>query len=194
MVRRVVWNTVRFASAIYAPLVIITMNYYPPMMRLTDRPSFLLSQLGHHVAGEFGRRLEPLGIQPRQFGMLTHLSASDGLTQQELAERLSIHRNVMVGLVDDLERHGLAERRRHPSDRRAHAVHLTDSGRERLGRAETIADDLDAELFDDADRAALVRLLQRTAERAGLPRGVHPGLQSASPAGAAPQVAAESGG
>lgn len=148
------------------------------MSGLTDRPSFLLSQLGFHVAGEFGRRLEPLGIRPRQFGMLTYLSAGENVTQQELVERLNIHRNVMVGLVDDLERRGLAERRRHPNDRRAYAVQLTDSGRDLLRRAERIADELDATLLDDADRLTLVQLLQHSAERVGLQHGVHPGLQT----------------
>ena len=147
------------------------------MSHLTDRPSFLLSQLGFHVAGEFGRRLEPLGIRPRQFGMLTYVSTGENVTQQELGERLGIHRNVMVGLVDDLERRGLAERRRHPNDRRAYAVQLTDSGRDLLRRAGRIADELDAELLEDADRPALVDLLRRASERAGLSYGVHPGLQ-----------------
>lgn len=162
------------------------------MSYLTDRPSFLLSQLGFHVAGEFGRQLEPLGIRPRQFGMLTYLSASENVTQQELAERLNIHRNVMVGLVDDLERRGFAERRRHPNDRRAYAVQLTDSGRELLRRAERIADDLDTELLDDADRPTLVQLLQYVAERVGLQHGVHPGLQTATGSRPRPGPSAES--
>lgn len=148
------------------------------MSNLSDRPSFLLSQLGFHVAGEFGRRLEPLGIRPRQFGMLTYLSTGGNVTQQELGERLGIHRNVMVGLIDDLERQGLAERRRHPDDRRAHAVRLTDGGRELLRHADRIADELDTELIEDADRATLLRLLHRAAERAGIQHGVHPGLHS----------------
>ncbi|WP_222131246.1 MarR family winged helix-turn-helix transcriptional regulator [Pseudonocardia sp. C8] len=148
------------------------------MSSLTDRPSFLLSQLGFHVAAEFGRRLEPLDLRPRQFGMLTYLSAGGNVTQQELGARLGIHRNVVVGLIDDLERRGLAERRKHPDDRRAHAVRLTDLGRELLGHAERIADELDAELLGDDDRQALLHLLHRAAARAGLQHGVHPGLQA----------------
>lgn len=112
--------------------------------------------------------------------MLTHLSTSEGLSQQELAGRQTIHRNVMVDLVDDLERRGLVERRRHPNDRRAYAAQLTDSGRELLRRAEQIADEHDAELIDETNHPTLVRLLQATAERVGLHHDVHPGLQGAA--------------
>lgn len=164
------------------------------MSDLTDRPSFLLSQLGFHVAAEFRRRLEPLGIQPRQFGMLTYLSAGEGLTQQQLGERLGIHRNVMVNLVDDLEKRGLAERHRHPNDRRAYVVQLTGNGRELLRRAEQIADEHDMELLGDGDRRTLVRLLQRITERVGLPHGIHPGLQPEATASATPTSAGDTRG
>jgi DNA-binding MarR family transcriptional regulator len=38
----------------------------------------------------------------------------------------------MVYLIDELEKQGLAERRPAPGDRRAYAVHLTETGRERV--------------------------------------------------------------
>ncbi|PZS29756.1 MAG: MarR family transcriptional regulator [Pseudonocardiales bacterium] len=151
---------------------------------LYDRPSFLLSQLGFHSARRFTELLVPLEVHPRQYGMLRRLAASDGQSQQQLAAAMGIHRNVMVSLVDELERRGLVRRGRHPTDRRAHAVLLTSAGRRLLVRAEQIASEHNAELLDpldSADQDTLASLLQRIVDGAGLARGVHPGLQAPPP-------------
>ena len=147
---------------------------------LTERVGFLLSQLGFYAAGRFNERLEPLGLRPRHFGLLTHLLRSNGQTQQQLADTMGIHRNAMVGHIDELEERGLVQRRRHPTDRRAYALHLTDAARDLLVRAQRIADEHDAELLaalDEADQARLISLLQRIAAHAGLLPGIHPSLR-----------------
>jgi DNA-binding MarR family transcriptional regulator len=152
----------------------------PAATPLSERPSFLLSQIGHHAAARFAERLAPLGLQNRHFGLLSHLAAADGQTQQQLADTMGIHRNVMVGLVDDLEDRGLVQRRRHPADRRAHALHLTPAARGLLGQAQHAADEHDAEILaglDDTDQARLLTLLQHIAGHAGLLPGVHPTLR-----------------
>ncbi|MGH8776226.1 MAG: MarR family winged helix-turn-helix transcriptional regulator [Jiangellaceae bacterium] len=92
---------------------------------------------------------------------------------------MGVHRNAMVGLIDDLEDRGLVQRRRHPADRRAHAVHLTAPARDLLTEAQEAADAHDAELLfglDDDDRRHLVTLLRHMAEHVGLVPGVHPDL------------------
>lgn len=107
-------------------------------------------------------------------------SVSAKQTQQQLAEAMAIHRNVMVRLVDDLEERGLIARRRYPGDRRAHAVHLTAVARELLAQAQPAADEHDAELMaglDEPDRRQLVSLLQRLVQHAGLSPGAHPHLR-----------------
>jgi DNA-binding MarR family transcriptional regulator len=146
---------------------------------LGGRASFLLSQLGAYSAHEFGKRLAPLGIRPGHFGLLMHLSRGDGQSQQRLADAVGIHRNVMVGLVDELEDRGLIERRRRPADRRAHAIHLTAAAHDLLRRAQRVADEHEAELLagiGEDDRSYLITLLQHLADHTGLPSGVHPGL------------------
>jgi DNA-binding MarR family transcriptional regulator len=152
---------------------------------LTERAGFLLSALGFYAAERFTQRLAPLGLAPRHFGLLTHLALRDGQSQQQLAEAMGIHRNAMVGLLDDLEARELVERRRHPADRRAHAIHLTPAARELLPQARAAADDHDTELLtslDEADRYQLISLLQKLAGDARLVPGVHPGLREFPPA------------
>src|SRR5512135_3194474 len=133
---------------------------------LIERAGFLISQLGSYAARRFTARLAPLNLQPRHFGLLTHLASADGQTQQQLADMMGIHRNAMVNLIDDMENRGLVQRRQHPTDRRAHAVHLTATARDLFDEAQHAADEHDAELLaalSAADRAHLITLLQRVA-------------------------------
>lgn len=147
---------------------------------LDDRAAFLLSQIGFHSAARFTERLRPLGLHPRLFAVLSQLALVDGQTQQQLANALSVHRNAMVGLVDELEQHALVERQPHSSDRRAHAIRLTAVGKRLLPRAQKAADELEAELTGGLDAVArhqLITLLRRVAADAGLQPGSHPGLK-----------------
>ncbi|MBF6327116.1 MarR family winged helix-turn-helix transcriptional regulator [Nocardia transvalensis] len=147
---------------------------------LDSRGVFLLSQIGYHVSYRFMDRLALHDLDPAYIAVLGHLAATDGRSQQELADLLRVHRNAMVGLVDELQERGLVERRPHPVDRRAHAVHLTAEARAALAAAESEADALEAEILaplDDAERTRLIALLDRISAHAALPAGVHPGLQ-----------------
>src|SRR3954452_23589141 len=111
-----------------------------PARGLSRRAGFLLVQLGTNEHRRFAERLSPLDLHPRHFGMLSHLAAAEGQSQQALSEALGIHRSAVVALVDDLERRGLAERRRDPDDRRAYTLYLPPSGHERLAELERQAE------------------------------------------------------
>jgi DNA-binding MarR family transcriptional regulator len=146
---------------------------------LDQRIPFLLSQLGAYLADDFQHRLAPFGADPRMYAVLMALAESDGQSQQQLSSRLGIHRNVMVSLIDNLENHGLVTRRRHPDDRRAFAVTLTDKARTVLPaldeQSRTLEDEITAPL-SAGERKALLEALQRISAAAGLIPGVHPGL------------------
>src|SRR4051794_39290463 len=147
-----------------------------PARWLSRRAGFLLVQLGTNEHRRFAERLAPLDLHPRHFGMLSHLAAAEGQSQQALSEALGIHRSAVVALVDDLERRGLAERRRDPNDRRAYTLYLTPSGHELLAELERQAEAREAELLaalNASERSQLVSLLQRVAESQGLGAGVH---------------------
>ena len=151
-----------------------------PARELSRRAGFLLAQLGTHAHRRFAERLARLDLHPRHFGMLSHLAASEGQSQQALGSALGIHRSAVVALVDDLEHRGLAERRRDPRDRRAYTLYLTPAGRELLAGLRRIAQEHEAELLtalDASERAQLISLLQRVAESQGLEAGVHPNLE-----------------
>jgi DNA-binding MarR family transcriptional regulator len=109
-------------------------------------------------------RLEPLGLSPRAWGVLSTLAESGPLTQIELATTMSIDRTAMVYLIDELEAQTLVERVRNPQDRRAFLIHLTPSGQRAQRKAATaLAGAADTLLtpLDAAERRHLVDLLTK---------------------------------
>lgn len=64
-----------------------------------------------------------------QFDVLATLRFSDGVTQQELAQRLLVTKGNVCGVLDRLEAIGWVQRKPDPKDRRANRVHLTAAGR-----------------------------------------------------------------
>jgi DNA-binding MarR family transcriptional regulator len=129
-----------------------------PPEPLASAPGFLLSWNGQRMAHKFARALTPLGLRPPHFGVMTLIETHPGSTQQELVTGSLIDPSSMVAVIDELERMGLAERRRHPEDRRKHAVHLTARGRRTLQRARKTAMETAQEVFAPLDREELATL------------------------------------
>jgi DNA-binding MarR family transcriptional regulator len=134
---------------------------------LAKHTGFLLSRMGMVATKQFSQRLEELGLNPRMWGALNVLDAEGAITQHMLGQCTGIDPSSMVSTIDELELGGLVERRRHPSDRRAHALHITEKGHETLSRGRQLArraqDDLLAPLDAD-ERKQLHELLSRMAQ------------------------------
>jgi DNA-binding MarR family transcriptional regulator len=140
--------------------------------------AFLLVQLGLHLSRRFAARLAPLGLEPRQAGMLFRLAQNDGKSQQAIAELMGLNATRMVFLTDELEKLGLVERRRNPADRRSHALYLTEAGKAMLARVREVAMAHEADTsapLTGAEREQLSALLQRLARNQGLEPGALPG-------------------
>jgi len=69
------------------------------------------------------------GVSLSQFDVLATLLHGEGITQQELAERLLVTKGNVVGLIDRVSAAGWVERRPDPEDRRANRLYLTEAGR-----------------------------------------------------------------
>lgn len=78
------------------------------------------------IAGE----LKMLGLSIPQFDLLSTLTEREGLSQQELAERLYVTKGNVSGLLDRMVEADLVERRSIPGDRRSNALYLTKKGRD----------------------------------------------------------------
>lgn len=73
-------------------------------------------------------QLRAYGLSLAQFDVLARVGAAEGLTQQELAERLLVTKGNISQLVDRLERAGLVHR---VPEGRVCRLHLTAAGRAR---------------------------------------------------------------
>lgn len=132
-------------------------EHTPPRLRASI--GFLVTQVHARKHRETATFLEPLGIAPRDLGTMTGLRATGAVSQSELARMLGVSGATVVQIVDDLERHGLVERRRDESDRRTQLVHLTPRGRSTLQQATRGANRRDAALFAALDETAVQRLI-----------------------------------
>jgi len=140
--------------------------------------AFLLSQIGSRSGELFAERLRPIGIAPREFAVLSHV-ASGPRTQQELADRLGIHRNNMVSLIDAMEAKGWVGRHRSESDRRAFEIRPTSAGLKVVAAVNAQVPDLDTALSEhlsESERSELASLLTRIADGLGLAAAVHPAV------------------
>jgi DNA-binding MarR family transcriptional regulator len=150
-------------------LVVMTAAHVPNLSQIGQ----LLRQAQRHSARAFAAALQPLGIEGRHYGVLFHLDLYGPLSQRRLMDLTGDDRSAMVRTIDDLERLGLAIRRPDPADRRAHAVDLTDAGRQLLAEAGAIAEEVAAtilDVFTPEERATLFDLLRRFAAPPGLSR------------------------
>jgi DNA-binding MarR family transcriptional regulator len=95
---------------------------------------------------DFVRTLAAFDIRPAQFSVLVVIEANPGLSQADLGETLGIERARLVRLLDGLERRGLTRRQPSPTDRRSHALFLTDAGQAALKRIKSLAAEHEAHL------------------------------------------------
>ncbi|PRY36227.1 MarR family winged helix-turn-helix transcriptional regulator [Umezawaea tangerina] len=101
----------------------------------------LLQLTSHALETEMAARLAAIGVSPRAHCVLTNAAAGER-TQSELAELSNLDKTTMVVTMDALEKAGLAERRLSSTDRRARIIVVTDEGREIVGKAHQVVQEL----------------------------------------------------
>jgi MarR family transcriptional regulator, lower aerobic nicotinate degradation pathway regulator len=129
---------------------------------LAERVGYLLAQVHIVARGLADEALGSLGVNIKQYGILTILRAEGPLSQQAVGVRIGCDRTTMVELMEDLERQGATMRGRNPADRRAYAIELTPKGRALLERADREVADMEADFLaplSEDERQELKRLL-----------------------------------
>ncbi len=72
---------------------------------------------------------EPYGLRSGSHSTMALIAANPGCSQSEIARNIGMDKSIVVAIVDDLEKRGLAERQRSTEDRRRNALMLTAKGR-----------------------------------------------------------------
>ncbi|NGO48024.1 MarR family winged helix-turn-helix transcriptional regulator [Streptomyces ureilyticus] len=137
------------------------------MRGLHSDTGYLLYRIGLRSGQLFNTFLQESGLRLRHYALLRYLTTTEGALQRELSARLGYDPSAIVGLVDDLEKLGFAERRPSPDDRRSRIVALTENGRSFLRDSHEAGRRATSDLLqplDAAERDTLHTLLQRIAE------------------------------
>jgi DNA-binding MarR family transcriptional regulator len=136
--------------------------------QLVESTTFLLKRLGYTAKEQSMTAYEQVGLHPYHHAVLIALGESSHETQGSIADALGYDRGQLVGLLDELERRGLIERRRDPQDRRRHLVSLTADGKRMLTGLNTVARETENGFLDpltEGERETLHKLLFKLAEK-----------------------------
>ena len=108
--------------------------------------------------------LEDFELPTGSLTVLSLIAANPGCSQTVLARGAGLNKSALVGIVDELERQGLATRGRSPNDRRLNQLTVTPAGQaamtamfERVRKGE----DVIREALGAAEHRKLIDLLDR---------------------------------
>lgn len=102
--------------------------------------------------------MAPLGIDSKDYGVLRILVWQKPMSQQQLAQTLSVDRTTMVALLDALEAKGIVARQPDPADRRRNIIELTEPGRKVFRDADDAYQAAEKELLAPVDAASGAQL------------------------------------
>ncbi len=112
--------------------------------------------------------VEEIGITPAQLHALMWVGRDKELSMGDLATRIGVTVKTVTGVVDRLEREGLASRGRLDTDRRVVMVFLTDAGRKRYRQIDKKFDERMVHLLSlmpVEDRESLLRIMKNLLNR-----------------------------
>lgn len=135
-----------------------------PIASLSQHSGYLIAQSQRLFRTKALERLAPVGLDPRDFGVLAVLAHQQPCSQNQLAGHLGISPPGALACLEDLEGRGFVRRERSDSDRRVHQVTLTAEGERRLKAAKAAAAELDSELgamLGARRHEQLIRLLRK---------------------------------
>jgi DNA-binding MarR family transcriptional regulator len=139
----------------------------PPSLVLKESPDRLglrVTLVQVAVFADLTPRLNALGLtSPSRLTGLSHIRATPGCSQSELAEYTGLSRASAVTMVDQLEATGLVERRA-GMDARTNALFITPAGEEAVAQAygqTEVNEELIFGVLSSAERSALAQLLEK---------------------------------
>jgi DNA-binding MarR family transcriptional regulator len=116
----------------------------------------------------FLRRMEPYGMRPVDFSVLSVVAHNPGVTSRQICAALDILPPNLVGMIKSLQKRGLIVRKPHPTDRRAQGLHLSAAGQRLYREAQATATALEQDVADrlSADELqTLIGLLRKVYRR-----------------------------
>lgn len=107
---------------------------------------------------------EPYKLRSGTHSTMALIAANPGCSQSDIARNLATDKSIIVAIVDDLEKGGLAARQRSTRDRRRNALVLTDKGRALLTELDNLGRSVESpirEALSPQEYEQLIRLTRR---------------------------------
>jgi len=127
--------------------------------------------LGYHLRRaqvamfqNFAKVLDDWNISPGQVGVLALVKANSGINQTRVGNALGIDRSTLVAVIDRLEERDLVARTPSPTDRRSHALVLTEAGERYLAELLPQVREHERQIatkLSKGERATLIALLTK---------------------------------
>ena len=139
---------------------------------LARAPGHLIWRASARVSLALAEVLPP-GVDIHEYAAMLALGKEGTLSQQAVADMVSISRTTMAKVATDLVDRGLVERVRNPADRRAYLLTLTPAGAKTARSWRRHAEELEEFIgspFSEEERAELRDLLLRVVESELSPR------------------------
>lgn len=119
----------------------------------------LLHDVARLLRTRFDQRARAKGMTRAQWVILARVSATPGLSQNELASILEVEPISVGRLIDRLQARGLVERRSDPTDRRIWRLHLLPPAEPVLEEISKARDVLGDQLLEGVDPAVRSRMV-----------------------------------
>jgi DNA-binding MarR family transcriptional regulator len=100
---------------------------------------YLIHDVSRLRRNAFDRYIKELKVTRSQWWVLAYVSRKDGMAQTQLAEQLDVGKVAIGGLIDRLERSGLATRVPDERDRRIKRIFLTPKGKRLVERLRDVS-------------------------------------------------------
>ena len=134
-----------------------------------DRLIYLLTRAQHSLMTHLKHELNAKGntITPAQAGIL-FLLRKQGHTMTKLSRILAIDNSATTGLVDRLEKSGLAHRTANPEDRRTYLIRITEKGKAAIDEAYVTIKQVNEEIksgFSESEIETFKKILNSVQEK-----------------------------
>jgi DNA-binding MarR family transcriptional regulator len=117
-----------------------------------------LAYSGQVATSRIKKALAAYGLRPGHGHVLLLLASAGPTSQHALGEALGVDPSVLVATLNDLERDGLAQRRRDQADRRRHIVEISPRGSSLVAEVHRVIAAVEADLFADLDPTEVTTL------------------------------------
>ncbi|WP_026889698.1 MarR family winged helix-turn-helix transcriptional regulator [Clostridium beijerinckii] len=112
----------------------------------------------------FGKKFSKFGIGAGQYLFLLNLYKNDGITQEELTEKVKLDKATTARAIKKLEDEGYVRRIKKESDRRAYKLELTEKAEQIKDDVYYIMNEWESKIrkcFTDAESQELMNLLNK---------------------------------